>query len=92
MSAIVVFGKHLAEKLGKENKSGAICGFLRIAIKEEFSPEAANHPTVEQMIKALDGLFKVKLAKLKWEGLDQAIDETILYIRKNQSVFTMSQA
>ena len=92
MSTIVYFGNYLADQLGKPNKSGAICGFIRIALKEEFSPDVANHPSAMQLTAALQGIFKTKLEKLHWENMGRAIESTVHHIRENQSIFTMQNA
>lgn len=87
---ILFFGNQLAEALGKKNKSGAICGFIRLALKAEFGEDGVKKITADKLKKAFQGDLSEKLKILNIENMDQIMSKMVKNIDMNQSLFTMS--
>lgn len=92
MNLIAHFGNFLAQELGKPEKSGAICGFMRLALKKEYGDDGVTKLTPEKLKHVLKGELQQKLTILKVNTLSDAINATIKEISRNQSLFTMNQA
>ena len=92
MNLITHFGNILANNLQKPEKSGAICGFIRLSLKKEFGEDGISKLTPDKLKSVLQGDLQQKLAILKVNILSKAIESTIKEINRNQSLFTMNQA
>ncbi|UYP46288.1 hypothetical protein NEF87_002573 [Candidatus Lokiarchaeum ossiferum] len=92
LNLIVHFGNFLAQQLGKPEKSGAICGFLRLALKKEYGTEGVDNLTPDKLKQVLQGELQQKLMILKVTTLSDAITATMKEVTRNQSLFTMNQA